>query len=436
MMKKVNERPSERSIYIWNITGSIANALLSVVALMIVTRILDDRQADIFSIAWTISQLMATVGTFQIRMYQATDVTGVFRFRQYLIYRMITIGIMMISSYAYVMIRGYSGEKAVVVLLMCIFRAVDSLADVYEGWFQQKERLDLSGKALTYRIVVAVLGFGVVLFTTRNLILSGAVLVVVYVVCFFVYDIRYHYGVEAFRETAKKDKAGLSWVVKMTIEGFPLFINAFLMMSIMNAPKMVLDVAIEQGSLAQGLQTVFNIIFMPASFLNLAYIVFRPLITKMAIVWNIGKAKEFLKILMKIMISLFGIGILLLIGSALLGIPILSIVYAVDLKDYKMELLIIIVGGCMYTFAAVLDNALVVIRKQYILILAYVFTYIYIKFAAEMMTGRWGILGASLSYASAMAVFLIITAVMFAFHFYKASKKLKVLGEEESGKAL
>ena len=435
-MKKVNERPSERSIYIWNITGSIANALLSVVALMIVTRILDDRQADIFSIAWTISQLMATVGTFQIRMYQATDVTGVFRFRQYLIYRMITIGIMMISSYAYVMIRGYSGEKAVVVLLMCIFRAVDSLADVYEGWFQQKERLDLSGKALTYRIVVAVLGFGVVLFTTRNLILSGAVLVVVYVVCFFVYDIRYHYGVEAFRETAQKDKAGLSWVVKMTIEGFPLFINAFLMMSIMNAPKMVLDVAIEQGSLAQGLQTVFNIIFMPASFLNLAYIVFRPLITKMAIVWNIGKAKEFLKILMKIMISLFGIGILLLIGSALLGIPILSIVYAVDLKDYKMELLIIIVGGCMYTFAAVLDNAMVVIRKQYILILAYVFTYIYLKFAAEMMTGRWGILGASLSYASAMAVFLIITAVMFAFHFYKASKKLKVLGEEESGKAL
>lgn len=423
-MKKVNERPSERSIYIWNITGSIANALLSVVALMIVTRILDDRQADIFSIAWTISQLMATVGTFQIRMYQATDVTGVFRFRQYLIYRVITIGIMMISSYAYVMIRGYSGEKAVVVLLMCVFRAVDSLADVYEGWFQQKERLDLSGKALTYRIVVAVFGFGVVLFATKNLILSGAVLVLVYVICFFIYDIRYHYGVEAFRETAKKDKAGLSWVVKMTIEGFPLFINAFLMMSIMNAPKMVLDVAIEQGSLAQGLQTVFNIIFMPASFLNLAYIVFRPLITKMAIVWNMGKTKEFLKILMKILVSLFGIGILLLIGSALLGIPVLSIVYAVDLADYKLELLVIIIGGCMYTFAAVLDNALVVIRKQYILILAYALTYIYIKFAAEVMTGLWGILGAAMSYASAMVVFLIITAVMFAAGFRIEKRKI------------
>lgn len=66
----------------------------------------------------------------------------------------------------------------------------------------------------------------------------------------------------------------------MTKEGLPLFINAFLMLSIMNAPKMVIDTFIDQGNLNQGLQTVFNIIFMPASFLNLAYIVFRPLITR------------------------------------------------------------------------------------------------------------------------------------------------------------
>ena len=79
-MKSIKEQPGERSIYIWNICGSIVNALFSVVALMIVTRFLDDREADIFSIAWTISQLMATVGTFQIRVYQATDVQGTFLF--------------------------------------------------------------------------------------------------------------------------------------------------------------------------------------------------------------------------------------------------------------------------------------------------------------------------------------------------------------------
>ena len=211
----------------------------------------------------------------------------------------------------------------------------------------------------------------------------------------------------------------------MTKEGFPLFINSFLMMSIMNAPKMVLDSMIDNGQLAQGVQTIFNIIFMPAAFLNLAYIVFRPLITKMAIVWSVGKKREFLKILAKILISLVGISILLFLGSALLGIPILSIVYAVELQEYKTELLLIIVGGCMYTFAAVLDNALVVIRQQYILILAYVFTYVYIKFASKFMTEALGVFGASLSYLSAMTVFLMITALMFIISFYYMSKKVK-----------
>lgn len=422
-MKDLNKRPNEKSIYIWNITGSIANAVLSVVALMIVTRFLDDKEADIFSIAWTISQLMATIGTFQIRMYQATDVTGVFRFRQYLIYRIITIGIMLASSSVYILVRGYTGEKAGVVLLMCIFRAVDSLADVYEGWFQQKERLDLSGKALTFRIVVGVLGFGIVLFFAENLIAASIILILAYVLCFFCYDIRYYYRVNIFNDKEMRCSAGKNWVSRMTIEGFPLFINAFLMMSIMNAPKMVLDVFIAQGKLEQGIQTIFNIIFMPASFLNLAYIVFRPLITRMALVWNERKRREFLRILLTILASLVVIGGGLLIGSAFLGIPILSVVYAIDLQDYRNELIIIIFGGCIYTFAAVLDNALVVIRRQYILVLAYIFTYIYIKFLSEALIELWGVMGAALAYASAMLVFLIIVTVMFIVNFWHASKK-------------
>ena len=111
-MKSIKEQPGERSIYIWNICGSIVNALFSVVALMIVTRFLDDREADIFSIAWTISQLMATVGTFQIRVYQATDVQGTFLFQHYLIFRIVTVAAMIVSSAAYIVVRGYTGEKA------------------------------------------------------------------------------------------------------------------------------------------------------------------------------------------------------------------------------------------------------------------------------------------------------------------------------------
>ncbi|EOS80520.1 hypothetical protein C817_01646 [Dorea sp. 5-2] len=421
-MNQLNQNPSQRSIYIWNITGSIANALLSIVALMIVTRFLDDRQADIFSIAWSISLLMATVGTFQIRMYQATDVKGVFCFRQYHLFRIITVCVMMVSSYIYILMRGYTGKKALVVMVICLFRAVDSMADVYEGWFQQKERLDLAGKALTYRIIVAVIGFGIGLALTKDLLFSCLILVASYMICYVFYDLRYYKAVDAFRSNVTEGMKG-AWIVKMVMEGFPLFINAFLIASIMNAPKMVLDTVIEQGMLEQGVQTAFNIIFMPASFLNLAYIVFRPLITKMAVMWNVGEEKEFLKILIKVEIALVGIGIVILAGSALIGIPALSFVYAVELAEYKRELLVVIIGGCIYTFAAVLDNALVVIRMQYVLVLSYVVTYLYIKIAAKVMIGSWGVLGGAISYATAMGVFFVVTAVMFAVCFYHVYRK-------------
>ena len=114
-MKSINAQPSEKSIYIWNIIGSMANALLSVIILMLVTRMLDNKQADIFSIAWTISQLMATIGTFQIRTYQATDVEEKFKFHQYLIFRIVTVGIMMLSSILYVVVKSYTIYKATIV---------------------------------------------------------------------------------------------------------------------------------------------------------------------------------------------------------------------------------------------------------------------------------------------------------------------------------
>lgn len=85
----------------------MANAMFSVIVLMMVTRSLDNESADIFSIAWSISQLMYTIGTFQIRTYQATDITEKFNFKQYLEFRLLTILFMMISSILYVNIKQY-----------------------------------------------------------------------------------------------------------------------------------------------------------------------------------------------------------------------------------------------------------------------------------------------------------------------------------------
>ena len=410
-MRLITEKPSEKEIYIWNILGSLANAGLSVIILMVVTRTLDNQKADIFSIAWAISQLMATIGCYQIRVLQATDVDEKFTFRQYFEFRIVTIVAMMICSCIYVYIKHYTVYKAIIIIIICGYRAVDSLADVFEGWFQQKERLDLAGRALFIRVVIAIVGGGICLVVMHDLLALSLMLLFIYVVGLLLYDIRYYNKLKVLEKQKENQKN--KWLQGLLVAGTPLFVNAYLLMDIMNTPKIVIDAVIMNGGLQNGSQTIFNILFMPASVLTLAYIVFRPLLTKMALEWTMGRIKNFLKIIGSIMCCLLGMSILIIGGSALLGIPVLSVLYAMDLTMYKKELLLIILGGCFCTFSYVLDNALVVIRRQYLLVCAYVVSWAYVKIFAHTFVGKWGIMGAAIVYTTSMLLFLATTLLIF-----------------------
>lgn len=412
-MNKINTRPSERSIYIWNIAGSMTNAFMSMLILAIVTRILDNQETDIFSIAWSISQLMATIGTFQIRTYQATDVTEKYKFNQYFIFRCVTVFAMIFTSILYIVGKKYSFYKSAIVLIICLFRAVDSLADVYEGFFQQKERLDLAGKALTYRIIEAMLCFSGTLIFFQDLLISSVSLLAAYCICFFIFDIRYNRSVDILKNRTRGQIKNNGWLMGLLLEGFPLFVNAYLMMSINNEPKMVIDRAIEQKWMEAGTQTAFNILFMPASVLTLVYIVFRPLLTQMAIAWSKKEKKVFLQIIIKMLACLIVVACIILLGSAILGIPVLSLFYGIDLSKYKVHLLVVILGGCFCTLSYVFDNALVVIRKQYLLVVAYIITWVYVKAVSNLLIKKAGMLGAVSLYASSMFMFVCVTVVIF-----------------------
>ena len=421
-LRDINEKPTTKQVFFWNMAGSVANSFLSVVTLMIVTRMLTTLETDIFSLGWSISQMMATIGTFQVRMYQATDVRGVFRFGQYLEFRIFTLLIMIISSAGYVITKGYDSYKALIIIILCRFRAVEALADVYEGYFQQKERLDLAGKAVTYRVLITLLLFVISLLFFHNLFISSIALLLGFTVSFLVFNIRYSLTVKTFDIRAKWNR-GTYWVIKLVREVTPLFVNSFLMMMIINAPKLQIDETISSGILKDGAQTVFSILFMPASVLTLIYIVFRPLLTKMAIEWNDGRRKQFLQIIFMMLGGLFAMSIVVLLAAWVLGIPVLSILYGIELGNCKTELIILIIGGFLYTFSNVFDNALIVMRKQYLLLISYLLSWIFVKLTVNALVSSMGLIGAAISYTLSMGVFCFINMLIFFVSYEKLRSK-------------
>ena len=431
-MKKIKNRPSEKNIYLWNIAGSFSNALASVLFLVAVARVTGSKESDIFSLAWSIAQLTLTVGTFQVRLFQATDVEGRFSFHQYLFFRILTVAAQMLVAVFYIFHYHYTGLKAAVILSLCAYKAVEALSDVYQGWFQLKERLDLAGKGMTFRVILSMAVFIITLGVSGNLLLSCLIMTLISIACFILFEIRYMvqsgFQKEA-SETAKKRQKGIRALGDIFVKCFPLFLNAYLVMLIFNAPKMAIDRAITAGNMEAGMQTVYNIIFMPTTVINLVYLVFRPVVTKMAIEWNTGHSDEYLKLIRKVILGLTFIDIFILAGGYLLGIPVLAAVYGVNLGNTRKALMLLLLAGGLNTLVNVLDNALTVIRKQYTLIIAYVIAWIFAEWSASVMTGQAGIDGAAFSFLSAMGVLLIAVMILFIAG-YRNAKKMRVRNTE------
>lgn len=106
----------------WNMVGSMSNALASFVLLTMVTRINGSNDGGIFSLAFSTAQMLASVGCFETRAIQVTDVKKNLRFMDYFTFRFVTSIVMMLCLIVYVVAAGKNDEAAVM-FFICLYKA-------------------------------------------------------------------------------------------------------------------------------------------------------------------------------------------------------------------------------------------------------------------------------------------------------------------------
>lgn len=403
---------NKKAVFFWNMMGSLTNAAASVILLMAVTRSCGAAVGGVFSIAFAIAQLMLTIGGYEMRPYQSTDVAEQFSFRHYFTSRLFTCLLMLLASFCIILFSGYTGSKAAAIFLMCAYKMVDALSDVFHGMFQQKERLDLAGKSLAIRTVLSTTAFCVTIYIQHSLVLATAVALVVALGWFFAYDLTCS---SFFTEI----HISSDWktVSRLLMVCLPLFAGSFMLMYIFNAPKYAME-----RFMAPEYLTYYNILFMPASVINLFSIfLFRPLLTTLASSWIENDRKRFLSI-----VGLLVFWILIVTAGAVaaayfLGIPVLSWLYAEDLSAFRPELLMVMLGGGLSAASTILYYVITVMRRQFSLLIGYGIAGTLSLFLAPLMVREYGIRGAALSYIIAMAVLLLAFLTLFLFHLKRSS---------------
>ena len=137
---------------------------------------------------------------------------------------------MLLIGIGWMALGGYEGETLQVIIWMLIFKMGESVADVLQGLFQQKNRYDISGKCVFFETAIFLAGFAGSLWISRSLPAAMCVMAVLYLLSLLVIDCRL---VSAFSEI--KIKFDFTRQKQLFLECLPLSINSFLQMYINNS---------------------------------------------------------------------------------------------------------------------------------------------------------------------------------------------------------
>lgn len=403
-----NTKDKARSAYIWNTCAAMLNAFQTVFILMLISRIDPIIDAGVFTIAFAIGNLMMTIGKYGMRQFQVSDVDEKYSFKEYTVSRVITSLLMIIASLIYTGVNYFSGlydsGKCAVVLLICLARAVDAFEDVLHGMLQQYVRLDVAGKILSLRLFTYIVAYMMTYLITENLIITSAVALFISVLQFLLLNI---VALKGFK--VKKKKFQYKKVGDLFVECFPLFVASYLVMYISNAPKYAIDKVLSSEA-----QACFTYIFMPVFVISLlSQFVYQPVISKMALLWHNNDLKDFNKLIYRQVGIIFVLAVVAVLGGYLLGIPVLSLIYGINLEEYRTALVILLVGGGALAIVNFLQMIITVARKQNFLIIGYLLAYLSFILFGKTIVELYGIVGISVFYTLVVVgigiVFLVIT---------------------------
>jgi len=375
---KMNNK-TNRSVYFWNFAGNIAAAAVSILYLIIVSRYTSASDADNFSLAYAIGNLWIVIGMFQVRNYQATDLKEAYSYLEYWLTRVITVCLMLVTLFPYLLFSGNNvgkGDLFLIIILTVLYRSCDAFSDLFQGLFQQHERLDIAGKLMVLRYGSSTIILLISLLLSNSLIFS--------LICLCFFNVLFVFGGDYIQSKQIRtipfnqiSSATFKRSISIMKTCLPLFVNGFLLVYVLNYPKQVIDKLLVEGVLREGAQRDFSILFMPVFFMSLFVLA------------------------------------LISILAYLIGIPILNIISGIDLSNYSLLLTILVLSGFLYSIASVIGDFLIILRKQVYLLYVYIAMALLTNLLTPLAMREFGLFGAGLSFVMVMLFYTVASWIVF-----------------------
>lgn len=389
--------------FIWNMLGSGIYSLATVIFVMLAKRLVGEEAGAKFYMAFTTGQMLLTIGYFEIRPFQVTDVKQQYKAKEYFGFRVISSAAMLacavVVGIVYVVNGKADAAGFMLIITMCILKMFDGVADVFEGEFQRNDRIDISGMSMAFRTMAIMAVFSIIAWVTRNIYAASAVAAVTGLAGAAVVAVVWSRGFEPLSVSFDREK--MKSLFRSTIL---LFIGSAMCMWLWNGTKYVVEWTLtDRDTLAYG------IVFMPTMVINLgSSFVFKPMLTTLARHYEQGEYKAFAKLVAVLVATAVGITVVTLGAGAWLGIPVLSWLYDIELAPYKSVMLVLIAAGGFNAVSILFYYALTVMRLQKEIFAGYTITFVVSIILPIVMVKAMGISGAGTSYLIVMMLLTVL----------------------------
>ena len=406
------QQDSRKKDFIWNMLGSLIYALSSMIMAFFSARMLGPEEGGIFGFGFsTFGQQMFIISYFGLRPFHITDVRHEFRFGDYRMLRRLTSSAAAVFSLVYLSLffalREYSLYKAVCIFLLVAYKIMDGAGDLYESECQRDGKLYVGGQALFFRTLLSMTVFMLAAALTGSLLMAAASGVAAQLLGYIIFDIRG--SVRHIRLSGRELEWNVSGLWKLYHSGLPLFFSAFLDFYVFSSAKYAID-----WFLGDSQSGVFNILFMPTNFIYLvANFIIKPFMTELAEDLESGDRDAFSGTVRRLLLFILGLSLLCLIGTLLLGKPVLHVLELMLGEGYEglftgsfFTFFLIICGGAIYALNNLVYYILIILRRQRTVFFIYLFGALLAFFISRYMVGAYGMAGGAISYVILMLVML------------------------------
>ena len=411
---------SLRRNFSWTFLGNAVYAACQWGMLMVLAKLGSPEMVGQFTLGLAVSAPVFMFTNLQLRNIQATDAKRQYLFGDYLALRLIATGVALLVILGITLVSGYRREILLIILLVGLAKAFESISDVFYGFIQHHERMDKMAIALMIKGPLSLILLGLGVYLSGSVVWGVVGLATAWLAVLVGYEIKssamiFNYVSVAKSMAALQPRWHLQTLAKLAWLALPMGFVSMLVSLNTNIPRYLIEQHLGEGELGIFASMAYLIVLGRTIIFALG----QSATPRLAKYYAAGNRKVFLKLLLKLM----GIGALLGLINVLIayvaGEQILTLIYNHEFAKYSHIFLLLMIAAVFVYADTFVNYALTATRHFKIQVLLILSVVCVTVLACFWLIPSQGLVGAAFTIIMAASTRFTISLVMT---FYALSK--------------